>query len=518
MDTEKLIQKLAGFPAPSCDNKDKYLFNHEPDPMEYAAGARLLGNMPRRRSLDIAKSPLGIGFETLDRDTFDPATTYDLLGESGVKFARCQTGWMKCEKVLGKYDFKWLDDVVDNLAARGVETWFSLSFGHPAYTPSLRYEEMRAQAEREGTPLPGRPRGWVGEVPLLHGETAMAAWLRYVAALCAHFKGRVRKFEVWNEPEATVFWQCGGEPSPKDVFGKAEDYATFVRRTAEVVRQTVPGAEIIADVAQPTSRYIQGLGKAKLADLIDIFSIHLYTPLPESGLREMIDYIRANLRRSDGKALRIMQGESGRATGKCSHFAFPTRLGQARFMARRYLADFFNGMEISSFFTVTDFLCYYADGSDQYYGIIDAKTHKPKLAYHTLCTLSWLFDGLEPAPDNLAVLTPASNFMVGSRLPFQAVTATFRRKGVPVFAVWVPEHVELSMPMLFGRFRCVAKEYAAIPSPVLLDPVRGKVWDISALRNAAPVSLDLYGEGFLPFPVTNSPLIVTDASIFDELG
>ena len=122
MDTEKLIRKLAGFPAPGCDGGDKYLFNHEPDPMEYAAGARLLGNMPRRRSQEIAESPLGIGFETLDRDTFDPSKTYDLLGESGVKFARCQTGWMKCEKVLGKYDFAWLDDVVDNLSKRGVET------------------------------------------------------------------------------------------------------------------------------------------------------------------------------------------------------------------------------------------------------------------------------------------------------------------------------------------------------------------------------------------------------------
>ena len=194
---------------------------------------------------------------------------------------------------------------------------------------------MREKAEREGTKLPGRPRGYVGEVPLLHGEKAMAAWKRYVAALCAHFKGRVRKYEVWNEPDGNVFWQGGGKPSDKDTFGRAADYTEFVRLTAEVVRQHVPGAEIIADVAQPTSRYIPGLGRAKLADVIDIFSIHLYTPLPESGLREMTDYIRANLRRSDGKPLRIMQGESGRATGKCSHFAFPTQLGQARFMARR---------------------------------------------------------------------------------------------------------------------------------------------------------------------------------------
>ena len=107
--------------------------------------------------------------------------------------------------------------------------------------------------------------------------------------------------------------------------------------------------------------------------------------------------------------------------------------------------------------------------------------------------------------------------MVGSRLPFAAVTGTFRRKGVPLFAVWVPEHVELSSPLLFGRFRCVAGEYAAIPSPVILDPVRGKVWDASALRSAAPNTIDLYGEGYMPFPVTNSPLIVTDAAIFDEL-
>ena len=191
MDTEALVRKLAGFPA-ADENGVKFLFNQEPDAMAFVPGARLLGNAPRKRSLDIPRSPLGIGFETLDRDTFDPAATYDLLGESGVKFARCQTGWMKCEKTLGKYDFAWLDDVVDNLARRGVETWLSLSFGHPAYTPSPVYDEMRGKAEREGTKLPGRPRGYVGEVPLLHGEAAMAAWLRYVAALCAHFKGRVR--------------------------------------------------------------------------------------------------------------------------------------------------------------------------------------------------------------------------------------------------------------------------------------------------------------------------------------
>ena len=39
----------------------------------------------------------------------------------------------------------------------------------------------------------------------------------------------------------------------------------------------------------------------------------------------------------------------------------------------------------------------------------------------------------------------------------------------------------------------------------------------SYLKRSNPDTVDLYGEGYMPFPVTNSPLIVTDAAIFDEL-
>ena len=101
-------------------------FNLQPDPMESFPGAELLGRLPSKKSIDVKDSILGIGFETLDRDTFEPAKVIPFLAESGVKFARCQTGWMKCEKTLGQYDFKWLDEVADPLAKVGIETWFSL--------------------------------------------------------------------------------------------------------------------------------------------------------------------------------------------------------------------------------------------------------------------------------------------------------------------------------------------------------------------------------------------------------
>ena len=115
--------------------------NYTPDLYGASRLYKRLGFMPHKTSLEMDGGVVGIGFETLDRDTFDPLVTFDYLSEAGVKYARCQSGWWKCERNVGKYDFKWLDDVVDGLAARKIETWLSLSFGHPAYCPCKFFEK-----------------------------------------------------------------------------------------------------------------------------------------------------------------------------------------------------------------------------------------------------------------------------------------------------------------------------------------------------------------------------------------
>ena len=68
-----------------------------------------------KASKDIKKSIIGLGFEKLDRDVFDPEKSYDFVAKSGVKWARLQSGWQRTEKRKGVYDFKWLDDIVDSM-------------------------------------------------------------------------------------------------------------------------------------------------------------------------------------------------------------------------------------------------------------------------------------------------------------------------------------------------------------------------------------------------------------------
>ena len=134
------------------------------------------GKLPTFAATDIPRSRIGIGFEKLDRDVFDPEKAYDKVARIGIKKIRIQSGWARTEKSEGVYDFAWLDAIVDNLRSRGMEPWICLCYGNPIYTElaKLRF-------------------GAVG-CPPISTEREMDAWLAYVSATVAHFNGRVSIF------------------------------------------------------------------------------------------------------------------------------------------------------------------------------------------------------------------------------------------------------------------------------------------------------------------------------------
>ena len=137
-------------------NGEELVFDFNRNPFENHPALEFLMKLPQKTSREIKNSLMGLGFETLDRQTFNPKDFYDLVGETGIKHVRCQTGWIRCERVRGQYDFSWLDDIVDSLAQRGIRTWFSLSYGNPLYTPVPEYEEIFRAME---TVLPEKDKG-----------------------------------------------------------------------------------------------------------------------------------------------------------------------------------------------------------------------------------------------------------------------------------------------------------------------------------------------------------------------
>ena len=64
-----------------------------------------LGTVKTVCSSQVGTSPLGLGFEKLDRGVFEPEKAYDKVAELGVKWIRIQSGWARTEKEKGVYDF-----------------------------------------------------------------------------------------------------------------------------------------------------------------------------------------------------------------------------------------------------------------------------------------------------------------------------------------------------------------------------------------------------------------------------
>ena len=491
----------------------KAAFDGTADPFRFLPNLKVLGNLPTIPSGRIGHSALGIGLETLDRDTFNPDVVIPLLGKAGVKYARCQTGWIKCEKEKGVYDFGWLDHIADLLLEGGVEPWFSLSFGNPLYTPNEAFAEQWRIHENKAD-IPGWARGYVGEVPLYHGEEATQAFLAYVRALVRHFLGRVRIFEVWNEPEG--FWRKNGEKMVEALGAEqaARDYVELVRLTAQVIREECPEAKVVSVTATAGTSYIRALGRAGLGRYIDAHSFHSYTPYAQ-GPEWYLEQRTAHLRRCltiDGRTPDLIQGESGRASGlSMIRSVRPSEYGQAKYIARRYFGDLSTGVKITSLFTASDFVKYYADGSDQFYGVIGGKGER-KLGYYTVAACAALFDGLEP-DDGLIALCFPENDTFSETMEYYAKTAAFRRKGVPMFAVWNPSAVDLNHETRMTQLRLVLDDPNEMPDPVIIDPIRRTVCAIDAKFYPQSSRYHLF---ISPFPLTDYPLIVTDLRIFRD--
>ena len=151
-----------------------------------------IGCLAVRHARDIESSPWSVGCETLDRDQARFSVYRDYVGELGVKHARLQSGWAKCEKQKGVYDFAWLDECVYGLDKQGVKPWMCLCYGNPIYGSD-------------------RHLG-AGVAAVAHNEEALAAWLKYVEATVNRYKDTVNQWEIWNEPNGHGCPGHGAQP------------------------------------------------------------------------------------------------------------------------------------------------------------------------------------------------------------------------------------------------------------------------------------------------------------------
>jgi hypothetical protein len=438
-----------------------------------------------RPSKQVQASPLGIGFETLDRDMFDPERTYSHLAELGVKWARCQTGWAKTEKTKGQFDFSWLDRVVDSLLGIGIQPWFNLGYGNTLYTPGPKHPSA------------------VGWAPL-NSEEARAAWVRYTGAITRRYADRVKHWEIWNEPNIPNFWQPD-KPS-------AARYVDLVRMTAPVIRENVPGAVLIGGAFAGVAAldYFEACYEAGLLDLVDKISYHPYRAIPEDNYEADMRAFRGLIDRYK-PGMPVWQGENGAPStlstaGALRQYEWD-EIRQAKWLLRRVLTDLSMGVELTSYFHTVD-MHNYIWGSGQTSlnntkGVLRGGDYTPKPSYYAYRNACALFDAETKAAGLLLRIEQA-----GGALDERAVrTATFLRQGAPVLLYWYPADLQKGFEATTCRLLAWSGKAGSLKDPVLVDLLHGEVH---------PVADAKWNGGTLVIPrvpLRDYPIVLTDRSL-----
>ena len=189
---------------------------------------------------------------------------FDAMARMGIRWDRAMSPgaffrWGDVEREEGK--ITWYDAEIDRAKRRGVSVVGTLGFN----------DEWPDFAKD-------------GEVPDLD------KWQRYVEQIVEHYRGRVRAWEVWNEPNYTF------EPA---------FYAKLLKRAAEAIKRADPSASVVAIGGAYEPEFVKDVfGELKTQfpdwnwrDDIDVISMHMYPARSEiepsagsraAGFREQV--------------------------------------------------------------------------------------------------------------------------------------------------------------------------------------------------------------------------------------
>jgi hypothetical protein len=331
-------------------------------------GWKQIGTITPKSVSEVDSSPWSIGCETLCRDYIDYNLYKEYLVPLGIKLIRLQGGWSKTEKEKGVYDFKWLDDVIDDALGRGLSVWLETDYGNPIY---------------EG----GGGRDLSAGFPT--SNAGLAAWDKWVEAMATRYKDKVKIWAMWNEPDGNK------NHTPLDI-------AEFNIRTAEIIKRIIPDARIGAlslagNRPSLVENCLKPIAEKGKLDLFEWIIYHGYSSNPDKsyknveGIKEVVGRIAPKLK--------LWQGENGCPSEMTRRFALSnipwSELTQCKWNARRMLGDLGHDIDISSVFTICDFDHTSREINRKGLLKINDKTSlaKVKKAYYTVQNVVSVFDG-----------------------------------------------------------------------------------------------------------------------------
>lgn len=455
-----------------------------------AAGLAVLpAGSPAEPALEGVGTPMPLiasAFTLLGAHSQDEALAN--LSAAGVGAIRQDFLWARIERSPGTYDFSLEDALVRKATAHRVEVIAILAYGNPLYS------RLGGLAEQMGTGG-GIPPFGVGASYLFPPDPQhLPEYRAFARALAGHFRGRVRRWEVWNEENVGWrFWPPHEDPAA---------YAALLRAASQGLREGQRGAVVsLGGVFYPEippgipeeggRRYLGHVFDADpaIGDTIDAVAWHPY-PYPfvapeveipgNSSVPGSADQVRALLADRNDPGEELWVTELGWPTHQ-EYGVSPER--QAAYLVRGFAGLWAEGVPLVTWYT-------YADGPNAAHNQEDAfglfaHDGTPKPSYRALKTFTTLLGDKVFAGSRAAELGLA---------PDEHALA-FVRRGERVTLLWVsPESMRTdygSLESTDGVRRTVLLPASA---PVRLVTMTGEARVVEPIGGEVAV-------GISPFPL-----------------
>ena len=428
--------------------------------------------------------------------------------DSGIKWVRIgqyenssdQTSWDWVEQTPGHYAATPdLDEAIRSLAENGVHIEMELQYSNPLYQGNPAARPPRVILPPPGIGPDDHPPNPIFTPPT--SAEQIEAFLRYAHFMVSRYKGEVKYWELWNEPDIG-YWQPQTK-TRQQLVSKAKAYGRLMSRFADVVHKTDPQAKVIsAGTSSPNLVFVQA-ALAQSAPKVDIVAYHTYPGFGSNHMPEEADTLEhASAFRAAIMHLPGMRNETqfwDNEWDVSPHWKNSNESVQARYVPRFYLYNLAQRVKGFMWELVPS-----TDGNeDNLYGIINGKipganAFKPRAAYRAFEVTSALFGE--------TVMDPMAEFSI-TGVPArythgQLQSYAFRDKvtGQHIYAFWlavIAEPADHFTPV-DGNLKVSDPD---LHRPVLID-----------VRTGAVKPLRWEAQGNLRVPLKDSVMAVTDAS------
>ncbi|HOF18726.1 MAG TPA: hypothetical protein PK082_07430, partial [Phycisphaerae bacterium] len=193
---------------------------------------------------------------------------FQAAAAAGATVMRIDAVWAKLEPRPGEWQWQMQDRLVGLAAKYGIEPQLLLGFAPSwAVSADLRAEQAEAYKKHQ-------PDAWKIS---LFGPPTEAPWRNYVAEMVTRYRGRIRFYEIWNEPDLG-FWR-----------GTTDQYIQMLRAAYEEIKRADPNARVMtggfATVLNHAGRAknpdLQERVLAEASDSFDIHAFHQHGPFGE---------------------------------------------------------------------------------------------------------------------------------------------------------------------------------------------------------------------------------------------